>query len=84
MASQLKRHGLAAGTVVVKLKTARFALLTRSRRLGVPTQKADVLLEAARPLIEREADGRAFRLIGIGADRLVPAGDADPPDLFSD
>ncbi len=82
VASQLVRNGLAAGTVVVKLKTAKFALLTRSRRLAVPTQKAAVLYEAARPLIEREADGRLFRLIGIGADRLVPAEEADPPDLF--
>jgi DNA polymerase IV len=82
VASQLVKTQLAAGTVVVKLKTAKFALLTRSRKLAVPTQKAAVLFEAARPLIEREADGRLFRLIGIGADRLVPAEEADPPDLF--
>ena len=82
VAMQLVRNGLAAGTVTVKLKTARFALLTRSRRLAVPTQKAAVLYETARPLIERQADGRAFRLIGIGADHLVPAAEADPPDLF--
>ena len=82
VASHLVRQQLAAGTVTVKLKTARFALLTRSRRLPVPTQKAAALFEAARPLIEREADGRAFRLIGIGADRLVPSAEADPPGLF--
>ena len=82
VASQLVKNGLAAGTVVVKLKTAKFVALTRSRKLAVPTQKASVLFEAARPLIEREADGRLFRLIGIGADRLVPAEEADPPDLF--
>lgn len=82
VASHLVRQQLAAGTVTVKLKTARFAVLTRSRRLPVPTQKAATLFEAARPLIEREADGRAFRLIGIGADRLAPAAEADPPDLF--
>ena len=82
VAGQLVRYKLAAGTVTVKLKTARFALLTRSRRLAVPTQKAAVLFETARPLIEREADGRAFRLIGIGADTLAPETEADPPDLF--
>ena len=82
VAGQLVKNGLAAGTVVVKLKTAKFALLTRSRKIAVPTQKAAVLFEAARPLIEREADGRLFRLIGIGADRLAPAEEADPPDLF--
>ena len=82
VASQLAKARLAAGTVTVKLKTARFMLLTRSRRLAVPTQKAAELFEAARPLIAREADGRSFRLIGIGADRLVPEAEADPPDLF--
>jgi DNA polymerase-4 len=84
VARQLQRHQLAAGTVTVKLKTARFKLITRSRKLPVPTQKASRLLAAARPLIEREADGRLFRLIGIGADALVPAAEADPPDLFDD
>jgi DNA polymerase IV len=33
------------------------------------------------PLIEREADGRKFRLIGVGASDLVDGALADPPDL---
>ena len=32
--------------------------------------------------MEREADGRAFRLIGIGAEGLVEGVQADPPDLL--
>ena len=83
VAANLARKDLAGGTVVLKLKTSDFKLLTRSRRLEVPTQRATVLLEAALRLVEREADGRRrFRLIGIGADELVPAAAADPPDLF--
>jgi DNA polymerase-4 len=82
VAEQLRRKSLAGGAVVLKLKTADFRLLTRSRRLDFPTQRAKVLVEAAMPLIEREADGRAFRLIGIGVDHLRPASEADPPDLF--
>ena len=82
VAAQLERKGLAGGTVVLKLKTADFRLLTRHRRLGHPTQLATVLHEAARPLIEAQADGRRFRLIGIGVDSLGPAAGADPPDLF--
>jgi DNA polymerase-4 len=35
------------------------------------------------PLIAREANGRAFRLIGIGVSDLCPASLADPPDLFA-
>ena len=82
VAANLVRKNLAGQTLVLKLKTADFKLLTRNRRLEFPTQKADVLIAAAIALIEREADGRAFRLIGIGVDGLAPADTADPPDLF--
>ncbi|MEM1307323.1 MAG: DNA polymerase IV, partial [Pseudomonadota bacterium] len=48
------------------------------------TCRADTLLSVARRLIAREADGRAFRLIGIGvADLAATTQAADPPDLFS-
>ncbi len=82
VAQQLTRKGLSGGTVVLKLKTTDFKILSRSKRLEFPTQKAATLYEAARLLIEKEADGRAFRLIGVGADSLESATNADPPDLF--
>lgn len=82
VASSLVRKGLAGSAVVVKLKTAGFQIVTRTRRLANPTQRADVLIEAARSLVEKEADGRLFRLAGIGVDGIVPAAEADPPDLF--
>ena len=79
---RLKRAELASQTVAIKLKTADFKTLTRHRRLSDPTQLAEVLYQAARPLVEQEADGREFRLIGIGAEALVEADQADPPDLL--
>lgn len=82
VANQLARNALAGGTVVLKLKTSDFRVLTRHRRLPHPTQRADVLMAAAEPLIRKEADGRLFRLIGIGVDQILPAAGADPPDLF--
>ena len=82
VATRLKNGGLAGGTVTLKLKTTRFRTLTRSRQLAAPTQLADVLYRAALPLLAREADGTAFRLIGIGASGLAGAEAADPPDLF--
>jgi DNA polymerase-4 len=82
VAASLERKGTAGGTLVLKLKTADFRVMTRNRRLAHPTQRAGVLMSAARPLIEAEADGRSFRLIGVGVDNLVPASAADPPDLF--
>ncbi|MGE5514179.1 MAG: DNA polymerase IV [Bacteroidota bacterium] len=84
IAGQLVRKGLSGGTVVLKLKTSDFRLLTRSRRLPHPTQRASVLAEAVRQLIDKDADGRTFRLIGVGVDELGPASLADPPDLFGD
>jgi DNA polymerase-4 len=82
VARRLKGAELGAQTVTVKLKTADFRLLTRHRRLSDPTQLAETLYQAAKPLVEREADGRAFRLIGIGAETLVEGVLADPPDLL--
>jgi len=83
VAERLVRAGLSGRTVVLKLKTADFQLLTRNVRLSTPTQRAETLLAAAERLIAREADGRAFRLIGIGVHDLDDATSADPPDLFS-
>ena len=84
VAAALARKGVAGGTVVLKLKTHDFRIITRNRRLAHPTQRASVLLTAACPLIETEADGRSFRLIGVGVDQLYPANAADPPDLFGE
>lgn len=82
VADRLQRSGLAGGTVVLKLKTADFRVITRNHRLSFPTQRAETLIRHGDSLLSREADGRAFRLIGIGVADLCPAAEADPPDLF--
>jgi DNA polymerase IV len=82
LAGRLARAGFAAAGVTLKLKTADFRVLSRSRRLADPTQRADTLYRAALPLLRAAADGTLFRLIGIGADRLAEPARADPPDLF--
>ncbi len=82
VASQLERKSLAGGGVILKLKTSDFRILTRSKRLARATQRAAILAEAAEFLIRRDADGRSFRLIGVGVDDLRPAAEADPPGLF--
>ncbi len=81
VAARLKAAELAAGGVTLKMKTADFRQFTRSGALADPTRLAEVLYRAALPLLEREADGRRFRLIGVGAARLAPGDAADPPDL---
>ena len=81
LARRLREQDLAAAGIVLKLKTTRFASRTRGIRLHAPTQLPDRLFAAARTLLAREADGTAFRLIGLGAAPLAPANAADLPDL---
>jgi DNA polymerase-4 len=81
LARRLKEQELAAGGVVLKLKTADFATRTRAARLPSPTVLPDRLFDCATALLAREATGTAFRLIGIGANPLVPVAQADLGDL---
>lgn len=81
LSRRLAEKGFAAAGVVLKLKTAGFALRTRAARLPSPTLLPETLFAAARPLLLKEADGTAFRLIGIGAQPLAPASAADQGDL---
>jgi DNA polymerase-4 len=79
---RLERAQLAGRTVILKLKTADFRIITRHQRLADPTRRAEIILRAGLALLERQTDGRAFRLLGIGITDLCPAEEADPPDLF--
>jgi len=81
LGARLRRADYAAGGITLKLKTAQFALRTRSQRLPVPTALPELLFQAGRGLLTRETDGTAFRLIGLGAQPLRPAVEADPIDL---
>lgn len=80
---RLKKADLAGKTVVLKLKTAGFATRTRNQALADPTQLAEVIYRAARPLLEKEADGTAFRLIGVGVSGITDGAEADPSDIFN-
>jgi DNA polymerase IV len=81
LARRLKEQDLAAGGVVLKLKTSRFTSRTRARRSSSPTVLPDRLFDLARALLVKEATGTAFRLIGIGANQLLAGSDADQGDL---
>lgn len=83
VAGRLDRAGLAGSIVVLKLKTADFKVLTRNHSLPAPTRRAEIIARVAGAMLQREADGRAFRLIGVGVAELSTSENADPPDLFS-
>ncbi|MCS0505257.1 DNA polymerase IV [Ancylobacter mangrovi] len=81
LSDRLKAGGHAGRTVTLKLKTADFRLITRAHSLEDPTQLAHRIFDHARTLLQREADGRRFRLIGVGVSELADPALADPADL---
>lgn len=81
---RLKAAGLGGHTVVLKLKTPDFKSITRNRRLADPTRLADRIFRAGHELLQKEIDGRRYRLIGIGVSDLVEGDVCDPPDLVDE
>ena len=81
VSARLKAAELAGASVTLKLKDRSFRLRTRTRSGLEPTQLATRLYACARDLLAREADGTAFRLIGIGAGDLCGVEHADRGDL---
>jgi len=84
VSARAKASGHGGRTVVLKLKTAGFRTRTRSVSLDSPTQLADRIFRTAREALRREADGTAFRLLGVGISQLAPDTDCDPADLIDD
>lgn len=82
LSERLKSKNIVGDTVTLKLKTAGFKLRTRARHLMMPSQLANVLYEAGLNLLQREADGTPFRLIGIGISGIEAADGSDPTDLL--
>ena len=82
VARRMKTAGIAGEGVTLKLKTSDFSNITRARHLKNATQSAEEIFRTAELLLAREAVGRPFRLIGIGAHDLIEAGQVLQGDLF--
>jgi DNA polymerase IV len=75
VASRLRSDGYRARTVTLKLRLPSFSTLTRSRTLPDATDVAAEIFSVARGLFLRLPAGRRrFRLIGVAATGLAPAG----------
>ncbi len=83
VSARLKKSGKAGKTITLKLKTGSFQTLTRSHTLPRPTQLAETLYQEAVPHLEKAAEGKKFRLIGIGISTFGDLEDADTPDLLN-
>ncbi len=85
VSARLKATSFAGHTVVLKLKSPDFKIITRNRRLNDPTRLADRIFRAGHELLVKELGGqRRFRLMGIGVTDLCNADLADPPDLVDE
>jgi DNA polymerase-4 len=77
-------EGRPARTVVLKLKTSDFKILTRSHTPGLPISSADELVEIALGLLDRvELDPHTtYRLVGVGLANFFDLEDPLQPTLF--
>jgi DNA polymerase-4 len=81
--AKTKRMG--GRTIVLKLKTRAFRVVTRQARLAEPTNFAEVIYRMAEPMLLRELGQGPFRLIGVGLSALADIPDGRPPArLFQD
>jgi DNA polymerase-4 len=73
VAEHLERHGVAAGTVAIKVRYADFTTFTRQMQLMVATDDAQTIYRAALVLLGRAWErGRPVRLLGVAGRDLVP------------
>jgi DNA polymerase-4 len=81
VARRLRKHGLQARGVALKIRYGDFQTISRSTTLATPTDGTSELWQAARGLFEKWKF-RPVRLIGMGAERLSE-GETQMP-LFAD
>lgn len=83
-ARRLRKSGLQAGTVLVKIRQSDFQTFTRQKSVQPPVNGTDQIYHAACELLDtwlRDNPGIQVRLLGVGGNRLSPA---EQPDLFAD
>jgi len=76
VARELRRDGLVARTVHLKVRTGDFTTWTRALTLPEPTDLAEEIVEAARRLLAGRISlgTRGVRLLGVGVSGIAPAG----------
>jgi DNA polymerase-4 len=83
VATRCRASETAGLTLTLKLKDAKFKIITRRRQLPDPTLLASRIFAHARELLAADADGRTkFRLIGVGLSDFSDAANADKGDML--
>jgi nucleotidyltransferase/DNA polymerase involved in DNA repair len=85
VARELRREGLAARTVHLKVRRGDFTTWTRATTLREPSNLADSIVDAARAMFRERIDlgGKGVRLLGVGVSGLAPEANATA-GLFPD
>jgi DNA polymerase-4 len=83
VAAGLRKEGVKARTVVLKIKHADFNLFTRRATFTPPTQSSKVLYRQALRLLDAYRLTQKIRLIGLGATGFVPADAPRQQELFA-
>ena len=70
---RLRKEGLLARTIQVKIRNSKFRTVTRSRSLAVPTASTEIVFKQARSLLQawlQENQNTPVRLLGMGVKGL--------------
>lgn len=78
---RLRRKGLRAGAVTLKLRTPDFATKTRRRALASPAHDDDRIFQEASTLLTKAHRGEPLRLLGVG---VTDFDSVEQPSLFGD
>ena len=79
-ATRLRKAGLSAGTVQLKIRRADFATYTRQMSVKPPVNGTDQIYAATRELLTAwlaSNPGARIRLLGVGGSKLAPGEQAD-------
>ena len=82
-ATRLRKAGLAAGTIQIKIRQSDFKTYTRQRSVRPPANGTDQIYAVARDLLGTwlgKNPGAKIRLLGVGGGNLAPV---EQPDLFA-
>jgi DNA polymerase-4 len=84
VAVRMRKAGVVARTVVLKLRYSDFETITRSRTIAEPTDLGRTIYEEVTDLYDKVGrPNAAIRLVGVRAEQLLPA-DEVPQGLWDD
>jgi DNA polymerase-4 len=80
--SELRRLGMRAKTIVLKVKHADFRQITRSITVKAPVQSSQAIYKEVSKLLDAYGVNEKIRLIGVGAANFVPGSDPVQMSIF--